>query len=474
MPSARVGDFQQTNTCGTFVAGGSGSCTIQVTFTPSSLGLKTEQVSITDSVGGGTTQAITLTGNGVFTGGSLLFVPGKLTFPEQAVETTSPSQTAQLINNGNQPVTITNITSSSSAFPETNTCGNNFPTVPVSLNVGQSCSIAVSFAPITTGTITGSVQVASNAVNAAGGVSAVTLSGTGVPVFSLSSNARSNVLVIGTTSTTFTISAAGPSTFLGSIALSCGGGATCSFSPGSITVGQSSTLSVTGLSATSTNPLNITVTGTNAGQTASVTISIFFADFSLAATPSGTTVTAGNSAIYTITVTPTNGFNQTVLLSCGGVPQDTYCYWTPPALTLAGNGSTASSTLTIQTTNQVTGVQGRLFPLPPRKIPPGLGRGMLLLAVLTLLGMIVTGFRDRPLDAPPFKISGSAGRDRLGGLGSGMRGLREPNQYQSRDQWDTRWHIEHFAVWNTGYWKRQRRRDKRNADNHREPVGSTE
>jgi hypothetical protein len=391
------GDFQQTNTCGTSVAGGGGTCTIQITFTPTSLGLQTQEITITDSVGGGTTQAITLTGNGVLTGGSLLFVPSKLTFAAWPINTTSPAQTALLINNGNQPVTITNIssanqvtsTSTINGFTETNNCGTNFPTVPASLNVGQSCTVAVSFTPTTTGSIAGSIQVSSNAVNATNGVTSLLLSGTGSPVFSLSSNSRSNVLVIGTTSTTFTISAAGPSTFLGGISLSCSSGANCSFSPSSISVGQSSTVTVTGLSATTANPLNFTVTGANAGETASVAISIFFADFSLAATPSGTTVRAGNNATYTITVTPTNAFNQTVLLSCGtNPPAGAICYWNPPAVTLAGTGATASSTLTITTTAQ----SGAFRHPPPRSLPPGSTRWLLLFGLLTLLALMVAGF----------------------------------------------------------------------------------
>jgi hypothetical protein len=139
--------------------------------------------------------------------------------------------------------------------------------------------------------------------------------------------------------------------------------------------------------------LNFTVTGTGSGQTATVSLTIFFQDYSLTATPSGTTVTAGNKATYAVTVTPTNGFDQVVLLSCGPIPQDTTCYWNPPALTMAGTTGTgtvtATSTLTITTTAQ----SKLLRPPPPRSIPPGWGRWILLLALLTLLGAIATSFR---------------------------------------------------------------------------------
>ena len=381
------GDFTQTNTCGTSVAGGAGTCTISVTFAPTSLGLQTSQVSINDNAGG--TQGITVTGNGIFTGGSLLFTPSTLTFSAQTAGTTSQSQSTLLINNGNQAVTITNITVTP-PFTETNNCGINFPTVSASLNVGQSCTVNVSFTPTGSGNTTGSVSVTSNAVQANTGL---TLSGTGSPVFSLSSNARSSIVPIGSTTASFTISALGPSTLRpNSIVLSCSSGATCSFSSSSISAGGSSSLTLTGLSATTANPLNFTVSGTSSGQIASVSLTVFFADYSLSATPTGTTITAGNNATYTITVTPTNGFNEPVLLSCPpaypGIPIGTVCYWNPPSVVPSGTvGSTVQSTLTITSL-----AESRLFPHPPPpSVPPGLARWILLSALVTFLTAMITG-----------------------------------------------------------------------------------
>jgi hypothetical protein len=398
------GDFQQTNTCGTSVPGGAGTCTIQVTFTPTSAGLQTDQLTITDNadlLGNPVTQAITVTGNGVLQGGSLLLSPTSLTFPAQTVNTTSSNQSALLINNGNQAVTITGI-STNGPFGQSNNCGANLPTVPATLNVGQTCTIEISFTPTTTGSISGSIIISSTAVNTA----TLQLTGTGSPNFALSSNARSSVILIGSTTATFTVSATGPSTLQGTIGLSCGSGATCSFSPGSISPGQSSTLTVSGLSSTSANPLNFTVNGSISGETSSLSLAIFFADYSLAATPSGTTVTAGNNATYTLTITPTNGFNNSVLLSCPpaapGIPVGTVCYWNPPILTPSGvTGTTATSTLTITTTAQ----SGLFHPPPPPRIPPGLARWILLLALLALLGTIATGFgRSQPWMRPRLRL----------------------------------------------------------------------
>jgi hypothetical protein len=164
------------------------------------------------------------------------------------------------------------------------------------------------------------------------------------------------------------------------------------------------------LSSTTANPLNVTVTGTSGGQTASVSLSVFFADYSLTATPSGTTVTAGNNATYTITVTPTNGFNEPVLLSCPpaypGIPVGTVCYWNPPAVTPSGmTGTTVTSTLTITTETEAT--QSKLLRLTwPRILPPGGGRWLLLLALVTFLGAIVTGFgRSGPWLRPRLRLA---------------------------------------------------------------------
>jgi Bacterial Ig-like domain (group 3)/FG-GAP-like repeat/Abnormal spindle-like microcephaly-assoc'd, ASPM-SPD-2-Hydin len=56
------GDFAETNTCGTSVAGGS-SCTIAITFTPTAAGARTGSLTITDNASP-STQTVSLTGGG--------------------------------------------------------------------------------------------------------------------------------------------------------------------------------------------------------------------------------------------------------------------------------------------------------------------------------------------------------------------------------------------------------------------------
>ena len=389
------GDFTQTNSCGGFLPGGAASCTIQVSFKPTSVGQQTNQITINDNSGTGT-QAITVTGNGVLSGGALLFTPNKLTFATQIAGTTSPNQTALLINNGNKAVTITNISINSASFSQTSNCGINFPTVPATLNVGQSCKVSVNFTPDSSGALSSNVVVTSDAVNP---TTLLALTGTGSSVFSLSSNSRSSVVTIGAATAQFTVSASAPGSIRdNSITLKCSSGVVCTFNPSQISPGGSSVVTVTGLSTTSANPFNFTVTGTSNQQTSSVALTVFFADYSLTATPSGTTVRSGGSAVYTINITPKSGFNLPVLLSCPdaypGIPIGTKCFWSPPAVSPTGEvGSTVTSTLTISTL-----AQSRVIPpTPPSGFPPGLAQWVLLLAVLLFLSVMIAGFSNSKL-----------------------------------------------------------------------------
>jgi len=65
---AASGDFSQNNNCGSSLAGG-GSCTINVTFTPTAAGTRSGTLTITDSAAN-SPQTVTLSGTGSTSGGS--------------------------------------------------------------------------------------------------------------------------------------------------------------------------------------------------------------------------------------------------------------------------------------------------------------------------------------------------------------------------------------------------------------------
>ncbi|HVR27177.1 MAG TPA: FG-GAP-like repeat-containing protein [Candidatus Polarisedimenticolia bacterium] len=61
------------------------------------------------------------------------------------------------------------------------------------------------------------------------------------------------------------------------------------------------------------------------------------ANYTVAAAPSTATVTAGSSAAFTFTVTPSNHYNGTVTFSCGLLPSLATCTFNPASVTLDGS-----------------------------------------------------------------------------------------------------------------------------------------
>jgi hypothetical protein len=71
-------------------------------------------------------------------------------------------------------------------------------------------------------------------------------------------------------------------------------------------------------------------------------------DFAVSDSPQSAAVKRGDAASFTITVTPQNGFNNAVALSCSGLPAGANCTFSPSSVT--PGGGPANSTLKITTT----------------------------------------------------------------------------------------------------------------------------
>jgi len=71
-------------------------------------------------------------------------------------------------------------------------------------------------------------------------------------------------------------------------------------------------------------------------------------DFSIGASPASATIKAGQSATFTITISPVNGMNSPVTFACSGLPAASSCAFSPASVT--PTGSPVSTTLTISTT----------------------------------------------------------------------------------------------------------------------------
>ncbi len=109
----------------------------------------------------------------------------------------------------------------------------------------------------------------------------------------------------------------------------------------------------------------------NAPSTSSaVTITIATPDFTIAATPTSASVTPGQTANFTFTVSPVAGYSGTVQFSCGTLPSMASCVFTPSSVTPSG-GSPVSSTLTVTTasTTAMLNMERRSSPSLPPWIP---------------------------------------------------------------------------------------------------------
>ncbi len=176
-----TGAYSETNTCGSSVGAGA-SCSISVTFKPTTQGTAGGTLTVTDDSGfsSSTTQVLSMTGTGI--GPTAAVAPVTLTFGSQLVGTTSTTQTVTLSNSGTAALTITSVAvggTNGGDFSQTNTCGT-------SLNAGANCVITVTFKPTATGTRSGTVTVTDNTGGITGSIQTATLTGTAVaPVASV-------------------------------------------------------------------------------------------------------------------------------------------------------------------------------------------------------------------------------------------------------------------------------------------------
>jgi len=172
--------------------------------------------------------------------------------------------------------------------------------------------------------------------------------------FSLSATPSSQTLTAGG-STSYTVNVTPSGSFSGAVGLSVSGapaGVTATLNPTSVTGSGSSTLSVSTASTTAAGTYTLTVTGTSGSLTHTARVSLVVqatqaADFSLAASPSTVTVTAGSPASYTASVSPINGYTGTVTLSASGLPSGATASFNPASI----GGGSGSSTLTVSTSS---------------------------------------------------------------------------------------------------------------------------
>ncbi len=145
------GPFAETNNCGSSIAA-NGSCTVNVTFSPTATGTSTGSVTIN---AGGVTSTVSLTGTGTAPGPVLSASPASLSFPSTLVGNSPATQTVTVTNSGTTAATVSSV-AVTGAFSQTNNC--------TTIAVNATCTVTVKFTP-TAATNTGTLTVNSNANN---------------------------------------------------------------------------------------------------------------------------------------------------------------------------------------------------------------------------------------------------------------------------------------------------------------------
>jgi hypothetical protein len=233
-------DFTQTNNCSASLAAG-GTCTVNVTFSPTTSGSRVAGISISGTEPG-SPQSVELVGTAL--GPVATLSPTTLTFASQTVGTTSTAQTATLTNSGNAALNISGI-STSGEFAQTNTCGT-------SLAIGSSCQISVTFSPSAAGNVTGNITITQNG----GGPETIALSGIGVaaPNFTvgLATGSQASQTIAAGQNAQFSIAVAPASAFTGTVNLSCSIAPTATPAPTCSLSSSAVQLSGTALTVTAT------------------------------------------------------------------------------------------------------------------------------------------------------------------------------------------------------------------------------
>jgi hypothetical protein len=133
------------------------TCTMLLTFTPTAATTCTETLEVNSS-GGNSPSTITMTGTGTLS--ALTLSPTSLLFGIVPHGTTSAAKTITVTNPNTIPgatVTISGIATSNSVFGvASTTCGS-------SLAPSGTCTINVNFAPVATGSTSGSLNITDNA-----------------------------------------------------------------------------------------------------------------------------------------------------------------------------------------------------------------------------------------------------------------------------------------------------------------------
>jgi len=367
-------DYTVSSNCASIVPGA--SCTLTVIFTPQSSsqqgsgsGIRASTIEISSNA---STPLEFISVVGVSSPSTLTLAQSSLNFGTVLVGSNS-TLNLQMTNTGASAITFGVISASttlSAAAGDYSVALGNCPQPGLALAAGTSCTVQVEFAPTQSGTIAGTLSIASSASTLP---LVVALTGVGEQSHMQilpASLSFGSIAVNSPASLSLTLSNNGTAPITGvalaatgdyAVTVPCAGttlaaggscGVTVTFTP-TKTGADNGTLTVTSSDATSPDAVPLTGSGFASGM---FTLTVG------GGSSESVTVASGTPASYNLTVTPGNNFSGTVVLNCTPIAAAEYatCSLLPSSVTLNGAAQNAVATL-----NTVTEVTSNSLPARP-------------------------------------------------------------------------------------------------------------
>ncbi|MGB7548530.1 MAG: choice-of-anchor D domain-containing protein, partial [Terracidiphilus sp.] len=345
-----------STTCGATLNSGS-SCTVQVIFTPASTGGNLATLTVTSATLGVKAAQVALSGTGTATAG-INVNPAQMTLAEATVGQASAAQTATITNTSSLNAAGLTLTVTAPFSLTQNTCGTT-------LAAGASCSAGVVFTPTANGTVAGTLTIGSSTLNSA----TLVLTGTGGLAGAVGLQPallNFSTTGVGVASSTQTVTLTNSSAVtLTDLALSVSSGFQLAGNTCSTTLapGASCTAGVV-FAPTSAGQQtgNLTVASTALGASVEAPLAGMGFDFTNTLTGQASqSVASGQTADYTLALTPLEGSTGTFTFQCGSLPANTVCVFNPASESVAAN-TTGNVTVEVETGHSLTVAQaGRLL-----------------------------------------------------------------------------------------------------------------
>jgi Transmembrane protein 131-like N-terminal len=229
------GDFTVVNACGNSLNPHS-TCSINVAFVPKNVGAISGSLAVSDQF---RTQTIALNGTGVAPPGVSLAPFSTVAFSPTGVGVQSPAQTVTLTNNRNIPLQVQSIvvTGDFVILPGGSTCG-------ITVAVDAACTMQLAFVPTVGGPRSGTLTVTDSDTSSP---QTLALTGTGVD-FQLTTNGITSVTIANGQHAVFPLLLNSAANVPGTVTFTCTGmpaNSTCNITPHTVTLGTTTTVSVT-------------------------------------------------------------------------------------------------------------------------------------------------------------------------------------------------------------------------------------